>query len=118
MKVRLSAEGFELSAELDKYVAKKVAQIARHIPRKNKAEAACELKFSQGIHKDVKHSTCAITVAFKESELKAEETTQHMYAALDIATVRIEQQLDDFALKAKKHRVRNRLKRTFGSSKN
>jgi len=113
MKVRLGAEGFELNAELDKYAGKKVTQFGRHVPRKEKAEAACEIHFSQGERAGVKHSTCAITLAFDDVELKAEETTQHMYSALDIAAVRIEQQLDDYVRLQKQHRIRTRLKRRF-----
>jgi len=116
MKVRFSAVGFDLDAELDKYAAKKVVHMSRHVPRKEKAEAVCEVQFTHVKSKGIKYSTCAITFRLHEAnELKAEETTQHMYAALDIAAVRIEQQLEDYAKHQKKHRVRNRLKRRFGT---
>jgi ribosomal subunit interface protein len=116
MTVRFTAVGFDLDAELDKYAARKVAHMSRHVPRKEKADAVCEVQFTHGKRKGIKYSTCAITFKLHEAnELKAEETTQHMYAALDIAAVRIEQQLEDFAKRQKKHRVRNRLKRHFGT---
>jgi hypothetical protein len=67
MKIRFSAEGFELNAELDKYTTRKVAQVARHVPRKQKAEAACEVRFSQGERRGAKHCTCAITLASRRN---------------------------------------------------
>lgn len=111
MKVRFTAEGFELTTELDKYAARKVVQMSRHVPHKVKATAICEVHFSLQKKADVKYSTCAITFTLGDQELKAEETTQHMYAALDIAAVRIEQQLETFIGRQKKLRLRSKLKR-------
>lgn len=111
MKVRFSAEGFELTTELDKYAARKVIQMSRHVPRKDKAEATCEVHFAQVEKAGVKHSTCTVTFVLGSQELKAEETTQHMYAALDIAAVRIEQQLEAFGRRRKTHGLRARFKR-------
>jgi ribosomal subunit interface protein len=112
MKIRFTAEGFDISTELDKYAGRKVAQMARHVPRKAKAEADCEIHFTQSEHAGVKHSTCVVTFKIGEQELKAEETTQHMYAALDIAAVRIEQQLESYVKHQKKPGMRSRLKRS------
>jgi ribosomal subunit interface protein len=111
MKVRFATEGFELTTELDKYAARKVAQMTRRIPRKPKADASCEVRFAHSERAGVKHNTCSITFTLGKEELKAEESTQHMYAALDIAAVRIQQQLETYAKRQKKHRLQSRLKR-------
>jgi ribosomal subunit interface protein len=113
MKIRMSAEGFDLSRELEKYTSAKVAHLEKAVPRKFKVEATCEVHFAQTHKKDVKFNTCSITVILDDTQLKAAETTQHMYSALDIAAVHIESQLDAFAAQQKKHPVRTRLKRRF-----
>jgi ribosome-associated translation inhibitor RaiA len=40
--------------------------------------------------------TCQLTVKMRREELTARETTQHMYASLDVAVVAVEQQLRDY----------------------
>jgi ribosomal subunit interface protein len=97
MKVRYLTRGLELTAELEKYANGKTARLARKVPRRLKAGTTCEVVFSQIIHKDDKVSTCSITLSLGEKEIKAKETTQHIYAALDIAVVDIEQQLKGYA---------------------
>jgi len=99
MKINFSANGLELTSELEKYANRKVSRIARRVPRGLRSTAGCHVVFAQAIRKGIKFSTCTITLAFDGNELKAQETTQHMYAALDIATVQIEQQLKDCARK-------------------
>ncbi len=113
MKVRLSASGFELTSELEKYANTKVAQLNKKVPRKLRAEAACEVHFNQVQRGGAKFNTCSIGVAVDDTELKAEETTLHMYAALDIAAVHIGHQLDDYAVKLRGKGLRGRLKRRF-----
>jgi len=47
-----------------------------------------------------------------ETRFRSEETTQHMYAALDIAVVHVERQLADHLAKQPKRPLRTRLRRT------
>jgi ribosomal subunit interface protein len=113
MKVRLSASGFELTSELEKYASAKIAHLSRQVPRKLRTEAACEVLFAQTHKKDVRFNSCSISFTVGEAELKAEETTLHMYSSLDIASVHIEHQLKDYVAKQRKHWLRTRLKRHF-----
>jgi ribosomal subunit interface protein len=97
MKILYSVLGLELTGELNKYANGKVKRLTRRIPRKLRAQAECQVEFAQAVRKGVKYSTCSVTLMFDDTVFRAKETTQHMYAALDIAAVQIEQQVKDHA---------------------
>ncbi len=93
MKTHFAAEGTELTAELERYARSKIARLTRRVPRRLKTYASCKVAFAQKSVKGTKFSTCTLSLWLDDTELKAEETTQHLYAALDIAAVHVEQQL-------------------------
>ena len=95
MKVHLSANGFELGSELEKYADGKAADLYKEIPRPLRADAVCDIQFTQRTVKRTKISTCTLKLKIGGDEFRAEESTQHMYAALDIAVVHVERQLSD-----------------------
>lgn len=97
MKTLYSAKGLELTGELAKYANAKIAHLARKVPRRLRSRATCKVAFGQVMDDSNKQSTCGITLTFDETKLQAKETTQHMYAALDIASVDIEQQIEEYA---------------------
>ena len=113
MKVRYSASGYELTRELEKYAAVKVARLNRKVPRRYRAGADCEVTFTQRRKQKAKFNTSTVTLRFNDTQLKASETTLHMYAALDIASVHIEQQLKDYARSHKNNGAWGRLKRSL-----
>lgn len=95
MKLHLTAKGFTLTGELQKYARRKVIHASRRLPRETRAKASCKVAFTRITRADVHYNTCSIVLAFDGVELRAEETTRHVYTALDIASVQIEQQLQD-----------------------
>jgi putative sigma-54 modulation protein len=96
MKTLYSASGLELTSELAKYANSKTAHLAKKIPRSVRSAAVCNVSFSQILKGTEKTSTCRITLTLGDTALEAEEATQHMYAALDIAVVYIEQQIEEY----------------------
>jgi ribosomal subunit interface protein len=113
MKIRLSASGLDLTAELEKYAHAKIAQLAKKVPRDLRAPSLCDVHFMQSRKKDAKLNTCVVAFTLDSTKLKAEETTLHMYAALDIAIVHLEHQLADFVASRKsplKARIKKRLR--------
>jgi ribosomal subunit interface protein len=109
MKISLTAEHFELTPELEKYAATKCAAIARRIPRGMRATARCSAVFSHTQRKGAAYNTCSISCTVGDTTWKATETTQHMYAALDIATVHLQQQLALHFKAARNSTARQRL---------
>jgi len=110
MKIHFSVQKFDLTPELEKYASVKVIRLVRRLPRRPRSTADCHIHFSQRQKKDVKFNTCSLTLKLADAELQATETTQHMYAALDIAVVHIEQQIRDYETR-RESRFKNELKR-------
>lgn len=96
MKIHFAANGIELTGDLEKYANSKIARLARKVPRRQRTYASFKIVFTQVFRKGTKQCTCNLSLWLDDTELKAEETTQHMYAALDIAVVHVEQQLKDY----------------------
>jgi ribosomal subunit interface protein len=108
MKTHYAARGIELTAELEKYANRKLIRVARKIPRRFKAGAACEVVFSRVVREGNKLTTCTIVLSLATTTMQAEEATQHAYAALDIAAVHIEQQLKEYVHMQRRGLLRRR----------
>jgi ribosomal subunit interface protein len=96
MKLHIHATGFDLDSELEKYVEGKLPSIYKTLPRKLRSEASCDIAFDQSVKGSDKMSTCSLSVRFENVQLEVTESTQHMYAALDIAVVYMHQQLENY----------------------
>lgn len=116
MKVRLTSTGYDMTSELEKYADGKAADMAKPLSHKYRATADCWIHFTSVKKKGVVYHTCTVTFRVQDTELKTEETTLHMYAALDIASAHIEQQLEDYVARRKKHRLRSMVKKRFNGS--
>jgi ribosomal subunit interface protein len=114
----VSAEGFDLAQKLQKYTAGKVRDIEKYIPRKARGSAVLAIHFKES--KKGKDKTCTLTLQLPQQTLAVRETTTHMYAALDIATVEIRRQLAEYkgkhSAQGLRHRIMRGLKR--GSAAN
>ncbi len=107
----VSAEGFDLTPKLQKYAAGKVRDIEKYIPRKARASAALAVHFKE--EKKGKEKTCTLALQLPHETLAVRETTSHMYAALDIATVEMRRRLAQYKGKHSKYGLRHRLVRKF-----
>lgn len=96
MGIRYIVKGLELTDDLEKYANGKVVRLTKKIPRRMRSEAMCEITFMQVLRKSSKVSTCHIVVKLGNVEFQAEEATQHLYAALDITVVDVEQQITKY----------------------
>lgn len=106
MKARFVVNGIELTNDLEKYANQKVAHLNKRILRKFRSSTDCQITFTQAVRKGVKLNTCDIVLTSGGDKLKACETTQHMYAALDIVVVQIDQQLKVLAHKERAGLIR------------
>ena len=107
MKVSYSTQDFKLTDDLEKYANNKIARLVKKVPRRLRPNATFEITFGQVVRKADKLNTCSVGLAFGDVELLAKETTQHMYAALDIAAAHIEQQLKNYS-QTQRHRLLGR----------
>jgi ribosomal subunit interface protein len=111
MKTHFVASNFDLTIDLEKYARHKLIEIGRWVPRALRAQASCTINFDQKIRGELKLNTCTIVIVLPDVELHASETTSHMYAALDIAAVNINQQLREYARRNQTRGVRIRMYR-------
>jgi ribosomal subunit interface protein len=111
MKTHFIASGFELTTELERYAQHKLIEIGRRVPRSVRAGVSCTIHFDQKHKKEDKISTCTVVLVLPDTELHTRETTSHMYAALDIAVVNINQQLRDYAARNRVGGLRGHLHR-------
>jgi ribosomal subunit interface protein len=100
MKKQLTAIGFELSDELEKYSRSKLAELARRVPRELRDDALCVVTFTQ-MKRGTDKRRCSMVLQVGGQKFRAQETTQHMYTALDIATVDVLQKLRDYRRSAR-----------------
>jgi putative sigma-54 modulation protein len=109
MKTHITARGFELNAELNRYIRHKLAELNRKLPRGVRAEIACTLTLTQKHRKDGDTKTCAIVLQLPNEKLQAQETTQHMYAALDIVAEAMSEQVRAYKTRNRRRGLRARL---------
>ena len=110
MKIYYVAESFDLTKELEKYSERKAKQLRRIVPRQLRKNAVCQMEFTRKLQGDKKLNTCCVTLEVADTELKVTETTQHMYASLDVATVHMQHQLADYSARTRRHRLRHLLR--------
>lgn len=96
MYIKFQAAGGELTPELQKYTYRKLAPLLRRMPRSMRASARFMVSFERRTAKKQTVGSCKIVCAASGQIWTAEETTQHIYAALDIAVVQIEQQCKQY----------------------
>ena len=112
----VSAEGFDLAQKLQKYTAGKVKDIEKYIPRKARPAAVLAVHFKESRRGQDK--TCTLALQLPEETLAVRETTGHMYAALDIATVEMRRQLAEYKGKHSKYGLRHWLVRRLRRNEN
>jgi ribosomal subunit interface protein len=93
LRIVLSAEKFELTPELEKYAQSKLDELEKAIPRGSRRFSHAEVTFRQTGPKTSRQNTVQLTLYLPRERFEATETTQHMYSALDIATMQIREQL-------------------------
>lgn len=95
MKLNTSAKGLELTDEFEGYARRRLKGLSRRLPRRERGSATCRVTLSRSARGPV-HDTCSIVLAFHNAEFRAKESTPYIYAALDVAVVHIEQQLQAY----------------------
>ncbi|MGB4800625.1 MAG: HPF/RaiA family ribosome-associated protein [Candidatus Saccharimonadales bacterium] len=111
----VSAEGFDLVPKLQKYTTGKVRDIEKYVPRKAREAAVLAVHFKES--RRGRDKTCTLALQLPQETLSVHETTSHMYAALDIATVEMRRQLAEYKGKHGKQGLRHKLVRRLRREK-
>lgn len=102
-----SAEGFEKTDKLQKYVESKIKDIEKYIPRVSRESAELLVRMKKGKSK-VEMYDCHLELSVKGTSLVASEKVEHSYAALDVTMAELKRQLADYKGKHSKQSLRRR----------
>lgn len=102
-----SAEGFEKTDKLQRYVESKVRGIEKYIPHVSRESAELLVRIKKGKAK-VEMYDCHLELSLKGTSLVASEKVEHSYAALDVTMAELKRQLADYKGKHSKQSLRRR----------
>lgn len=106
MNYNIRGENIEVTPAIREYVEKKVAKLERYFTESPNANVNVNLKVYQD-----KKSKVEITIPMKDLVLRAEETHEDMYAAIDLITDKLERQIRKHKTKVnRKFREKDSLK--------
>ncbi|WP_226678947.1 ribosome hibernation-promoting factor, HPF/YfiA family [Mesobacillus jeotgali] len=106
MNYNIRGENIEVTPAIREYVEKKVAKLDRYFTESPNANVNVNLKVYQD-----KKSKVEITIPMKDLVLRAEETHEDMYAAIDLITDKLERQIRKHKTKVnRKFREKDSLK--------
>ncbi|WP_102264371.1 ribosome hibernation-promoting factor, HPF/YfiA family [Mesobacillus jeotgali] len=106
MNYNIRGENIEVTPAIREYVEKKVAKLDRYFTESPNANVNVNLKVYQD-----KKAKVEITIPMKDLVLRAEETHEDMYAAIDLITDKLERQIRKHKTKVnRKFREKDSLK--------
>lgn len=109
MNFNIRGENIEVTVALRDYIEKKVSKITKYFSENLKANAHVNIK----VNKQNKHKV-EITIPLKELVLRAEETTEDMYASIDLVVNKLERQIRKYKTKVnRKSREKGNIKDMF-----
>ena len=102
-----SAEGFEKTDKVQKYVETKVKDLEKYIPRVSRESTELVVRIKKTKSKTELY-TAHLELSLKGTRLIAHETVEHSYAALDVTMAELRRQLADYKGKHGKQSLRRR----------
>jgi ribosomal subunit interface protein len=102
-----SADGFEKTDKIQKYVESKVKDLEKYIPRVSRESAELQVRMKKGKSKAEMYD-CHLELGLKGTKLVASEKVEHSYAALDVTMAELKRQLADYKGKHSKQSLRRR----------
>ncbi len=99
-----SADGFEKTDKLQKYVERKVRDIEKYIPRRARESAEMTVRIVRNTKSKTEAYECSVSIVLPEEKLMATEKVEHSYAALDVAMAELRRQIREYKTKHGKQR--------------
>ncbi len=112
-----SAEGFEHTDKLQKYVEGKVKDLEKYVPRKARDNASLAIRITHATKSRVESYTCHLELNVPGEKLVVTEDVEHSYASLDVTMAELRRQLAEYKSKHGKqslrHRAAHRIRHAF-----
>jgi ribosomal subunit interface protein len=94
---------------LRKYVTKKIGGLDKYLSRHDRESAHAEVTLKEGKAKDKNRFTCEVKIKLPHDTIIITENTLNLYAAVDIAEVKLKQQLQKHKDKHNNGKMRRHL---------
>lgn len=91
-KIEIAGIHYKVEDDIKKYVERKVGKLDRYMPKSARESAHAEVKLFEETKGRDKYSA-EIILHFKNGNLTAKDSTQNMFAAVDIVEAKIRNQL-------------------------
>jgi putative sigma-54 modulation protein len=111
VELSITAKHVELSERLEKYVRGKVSKLEKYVPRAARSDIRVEVRLVQKAAEGAPGCACELTLHLPQVTLVASETTQHIYAAVDVAVAHVGEQLKTYKAKHAPGSLRKRTRR-------
>jgi ribosomal subunit interface protein len=92
-KFEISATHMELDERLKKYTTKKLANIDKYLSKHVRPSAHLEVRLKEHKSGGQKQSICDVTFFLPHDTIKIRESTQNIFASIDIVEVKLKQQV-------------------------
>lgn len=92
-KMEISGIHTTVSADLKKYITKKLGHMDRYLPKKARASAHIEVQLKEAKIKNKKECTCEVILHLPHDTITIKETTLNMFAAVDIVETKLKNQI-------------------------
>lgn len=110
-----SAEGFEHTDKIQKYVEQKVKDIEKYVPRNVREAAEFSIRVIRAPRSKAELYSCRIELTLPGQKLIATEKVEHSYASLDVTMAEIKRQLAEYKAKHGKQSLRHRVAQALHS---
>lgn len=95
-KFDLTASHLELDDRLKKYATKKLATIDKYLSKHVRPTAHMEVRLKEHTSNGQKQCVCDVTFHLPQDTLKIHDSTQNIYAAIDIVEAKLKQQVKKY----------------------
>ncbi len=113
-KLEITGIHTDTSADIKKYVTKKIAKLDSYMPRHARKSAHADVKLKESKAKDKNQATCEVILYLPNDTITAKESALNMYAAIDIVEQKLRVQLKRYKDKSSVKDNKNEKKiRTF-----
>jgi ribosomal subunit interface protein len=95
-KFELSATHLEMDEKLKKYITKKLATVDKYMSRHIRPSAHLEVRLKELRANGQKQSVCDVTLHLPHETIKITESTQNIFASVDIVEAKLKQQIRNY----------------------
>jgi putative sigma-54 modulation protein len=116
-QIKVSGISYEVDEATRKYAMKRIGRLDSYLPRHARKTASCEVKLKQVNHDHGNKYEVEVIMSIPGSLIPAKDSTNNIFAAIDIVEAKIRSQLRDYKeaniAHIGKRRMMSRFKRSF-----